>query len=133
MKYEGAKVTIMTRNQRLRDLFLDIEQTLEFDVRVNLEFAGYAFEDDLDESAFGNLSAYLAEKGRLSQAERAYLGAKVEGDLESLKPIDELTTALWDIIKGAFTSLLHTEKVEGLPHDTPEAITDAVQPKKEAP
>ena len=121
----------MTRDERLWDLFLKLDQRLEFGVQVTLEFAGYAFGDDLDESAFSDLSAYLAEKGRLSQAEKAYLDAKVDGALESCKPIDELTTAVWDIIKGAFTSLLDTEEVAGLPEDTKEEMPDAVQPKKE--
>src|SRR5262249_40314054 len=110
MKHERAKVTIMTRDERLRGLFWNFEQKLEFDVQVNLHFAGYAFEVDLDDSAFSDLSDYLAEKGRLSQAEKAYLDAKVDGALASLQPLDELTTVLWDIIKGAFTSLLDTEQ-----------------------
>ena len=114
----------MTRDERLFDLFLDLEQTLEFGVTVTLEFAGYAFDDAHYESAFGDLSAYLAEKGRLSQAERAYLDAKVDGDIESRKPIDELTSAVWDIIKGAFASLRDTEEVAGLPEDTKEEIPD---------
>jgi len=120
MKHESTKETVMTRDERLRDLFLDLEQTLEFGVQVTLEFAGYAFDCDLDESAFGDLSDYLAEKGRLSRAEKAYLDAKVDGDFASRKPIDELTTVVWDIMKGALTSLLDTEEVEGLPDDTKE-------------
>jgi hypothetical protein len=126
MKTESTQEAIMTRDERLRDLFWDFEQTLQFGVQVTLEFAGYAFEYDLDESALSELSDYLAEKGRLSQAEKAYLDAEVDRALTSLKPIDELTTVIWGVIKGAFTSLLDTEKVEGLPHDTPEEMPDTV-------